>query len=377
MKRAVLWLPALLLAFVLTACRGASKPSWPELIDLGQKYLIELDYEQAILTFTQAIELEPQRGEAYIGRGDAYAALAEGADSPENYQNARADYEAGASYLNPSWDLVEKLAGVYAAQGDADALQALLQQAAGTLGSGGDLDGLLGKYGYVQDESGTVKQLSGDELLEELYNYNWQVSPYIYNNLWPLSYFEKNLRPAVAPLQRLIDAEPERAEEYGAMLADVYYLLGEMDHVLETRRWLYELTGNEIYSPEGHTQTGTGESVAPDGSTYTEAVEYQYNGYGQITVSIYADRISYTEFNERGQMTSSRDEYASGERYAESEYLYDTEGRIAQKTFSAQSLSDIQKYSYDGNQVHVVTERTVNGSTEQIGETTYNLDEYN
>lgn len=44
-------------------------------VDLGQKYLLSLDYEQAIAAFEIAIELEPKNVDAYLGMADAYVAM--------------------------------------------------------------------------------------------------------------------------------------------------------------------------------------------------------------------------------------------------------------------------------------------------------------
>ena len=44
-------------------------------LDLGQKYLEEQNYEQAIVAFNEAIEIDPMSVEAYLGLADAYVAL--------------------------------------------------------------------------------------------------------------------------------------------------------------------------------------------------------------------------------------------------------------------------------------------------------------
>lgn len=54
-------------------------------MNLGNRYLLAMDYEKAAQAFTAAITIEPKKAEAYIGRGDAYAGLKE----PEK---AQADY---------------------------------------------------------------------------------------------------------------------------------------------------------------------------------------------------------------------------------------------------------------------------------------------
>ena len=68
----------------LTACGGQSnQTSWQEQYDLGVRYLSEGNYEEAIIAFTAAIEIDPKRVEtyeslanAYIATGDEDAALA-------------------------------------------------------------------------------------------------------------------------------------------------------------------------------------------------------------------------------------------------------------------------------------------------------------
>ena len=46
-----------------------------EQLDLGQKYLEEQDYEQAIVAFNKAIEIDDKCVEAYIGLADAYVGI--------------------------------------------------------------------------------------------------------------------------------------------------------------------------------------------------------------------------------------------------------------------------------------------------------------
>jgi len=46
-----------------------------ELLDLGEKYLLELNYEQALVQFTKVIEIEPMNPRGYTGAAEVYAAL--------------------------------------------------------------------------------------------------------------------------------------------------------------------------------------------------------------------------------------------------------------------------------------------------------------
>lgn len=44
-------------------------------LDLGQKYLEEQNYEQAVVAFNKVIEIDPMSVEAYLGLANAYVGL--------------------------------------------------------------------------------------------------------------------------------------------------------------------------------------------------------------------------------------------------------------------------------------------------------------
>ncbi|MGN0736078.1 MAG: tetratricopeptide repeat protein [Anaerovoracaceae bacterium] len=64
------YLIVLMLAICLCACNGSS--NLDELLELGVKYLDEQNYEEAIITFEQAIEIDEKCEQAYMGLADAY-----------------------------------------------------------------------------------------------------------------------------------------------------------------------------------------------------------------------------------------------------------------------------------------------------------------
>ena len=71
MKRFFYILLAALLLLTLAACSKAPEadpadeaPDWQAKYDLGVRYLSEGKYEEAILAFTAAIEIDPKRAEA-------------------------------------------------------------------------------------------------------------------------------------------------------------------------------------------------------------------------------------------------------------------------------------------------------------------------
>ena len=69
-------LTIIVLSAYLSAC---TKPSTTlnasELLNLGEKHLIELNYEQAVVQFTKLIEIEPMNARAYTGLAEAYIGL--------------------------------------------------------------------------------------------------------------------------------------------------------------------------------------------------------------------------------------------------------------------------------------------------------------
>lgn len=58
--------------FCLAACEESAEARWQEQYDLGVRYLSEGNYEEAIIAFTAAIEIDPKRPEAYLRLADVH-----------------------------------------------------------------------------------------------------------------------------------------------------------------------------------------------------------------------------------------------------------------------------------------------------------------
>ena len=54
-------------------------------LELGEKYLSELDYNSAVLEFTSVIEVNPRSEDAYLGRGEAYLGLGDFDSAVDDY----------------------------------------------------------------------------------------------------------------------------------------------------------------------------------------------------------------------------------------------------------------------------------------------------
>lgn len=134
MKQIRLFAVGIVLLLFVAACGGGVSAKWQEQYDLGMKYLLEEDYEEAVLAFTAAIEIEPKLPEAYIGRGDAYVGLSnakdiEEADKNAYYDLALGDYIAAIEIKSDVPEYYEKLMGAYydGANVDMERLKKLLE----------------------------------------------------------------------------------------------------------------------------------------------------------------------------------------------------------------------------------------------------------
>ncbi len=81
---------------------GSSSRKLHQQLDLGDKYITELDYDNAIIAYEKAIEIDPDSEEAYIGLANAYIELIDLA--MENFDNNHS--EESVKYIT---DLLNKL----------------------------------------------------------------------------------------------------------------------------------------------------------------------------------------------------------------------------------------------------------------------------
>lgn len=89
---------------LIAGCAQTTEDKISAQLALGQKYLLEQDYEQAIVAFNKVIELDPRQIEAYEGLMDAYTATAD-------YSNALVAYQNGLQYLDEASEEQEAYPG--------------------------------------------------------------------------------------------------------------------------------------------------------------------------------------------------------------------------------------------------------------------------
>ena len=159
MRRICSWILTIALVLGLCACGQNVKAQWQEQYDLGVRYLSEGNYEEAVIAFTAAIDIDPKRAEGYTGRGDAYALSG---DTEDNLSAALADYEAALELdetLPGAW---LGLADVYIRQGDYDKALEVLREALEKTNNDQSIADKIEEMeaGNFTDSSGNARQIS-------------------------------------------------------------------------------------------------------------------------------------------------------------------------------------------------------------------------
>lgn len=332
----VIWAAAALA--LLTACFGKAAPTWQEEYDLGGRYLQEMDYEQAILAFTNAIEIDTANAQAYLGRGDSYLALARGAEGGEQieyYRSAMADYETALASVGASWELFEKLAEACENTGNALKLDRLVTNVQDTLQDDPRFQDWLQQHGYVAAADGTVEHLTASGVEEAMAGLSatGAFEDYLVTDAARRPY----LLAAVPILEKTLDdAEAGRSVNqiwgYGWALSKVYYLLYDLDKVLETRKRVYELTGDEFFAPAEHDWN--------DG---------HYNEYGQLlSYSTAEGDTGAFEYDALGRRIVSHS-VVNGSAWTTT-YQYGEDGRLL-RAQTDDAYGSYDEFRYDGNQI--------------------------
>ncbi len=134
---------SLILAIVLTmalftSCAEPAEALTSVYLNLGEKYLTDLNYEEAIVYFNKVIEVEPKNARAYLGSAEAYEALGDIDSAISILANALSEFsddvDVQIEFLerlielepaNAEWYL--NLAQIYINNGDTDTAIEILQ----------------------------------------------------------------------------------------------------------------------------------------------------------------------------------------------------------------------------------------------------------
>lgn len=229
---------------LIAGCAQTTEDKISAQLALGQKYLLEQDYEQAIVAFNKIIELDPRQIEAYEGLMDAYTATAD-------YSNALTTYQNGLQYLD---EMVEEQAAYLdylglIAEGvrdyEIDSSEAAAQKVAwaseiiaydpGVIAAyEGQIDGYLyqGDVDSAYESYQDAEEADNGERTEELEDEKEQIEAATkeqYDN-------EEDLDKKSQLIERLIDLDPDNAE-YPSELEQIHE---EQERLLEEQERIRE-----------------------------------------------------------------------------------------------------------------------------------------
>ena len=188
MKRAISVLLGVIMSVMLCAC-GQKASAWQEQYDLGVRYLSEGNYEEAIIAFTTAIEIDPKHTDAYIGRGDAYIGSGE---TEENLAAALEDYQSALDLDDTRADAYLGLADVYIRQGEYEKAQDILEKGFEKTGD----QSIADKINEI--ESGIFLDSSSNVRRQNEYNENHELVGYTttsyneYGSMQRSSWYDQN-----------------------------------------------------------------------------------------------------------------------------------------------------------------------------------------
>ena len=160
MKRVFLLILGAFFLVGLCACgAGESVPTWQEQYDLGIRYLSEGNYEEAIIAFTVAIEIDPKQAPAYVGRGNAHILSGE---TEENLAAAQADYEQAIELNKTNADAYLGLADVYIRQKAYDKALEILLSGLTETGQNQEISDKISEIesGNISDSAGNPRRIS-------------------------------------------------------------------------------------------------------------------------------------------------------------------------------------------------------------------------
>ncbi len=330
MKNKKIWLILLIIVMVICATvavgimayNGSDAVRFKKQLDLGQKYLSEMNYEEAVVAFNQAIEIDPRSVDAYLGLADAYLGLS--------------DEEAALAALKKG----------YEATGD-ERLKARIDEInAARNASSGEADVPAEENDEIADRVEEIWKFMVTEI--NIFRQDTRGETYLLT-------YEQNealFRPLAEELEAYLEQE-EGSWESTAWheLGLIYCRLGEMDKCLEARRRGYEITGGDYLAPEvnecqnGNTEDEYGRPIESEAGTRT---------YGEGDRYITWDGTS-----------------SSGEP-SHFEYEYDDLGRTAIVYNSTENGEIRPAYIYEYHGDNTVTVTTDYGTSSSTQILTYN-----
>lgn len=301
------------------------------LLELGQRYLEELNYEQAIVCYKEYLEIDPKCVEAYAGLAQAYVGLEEYEKALEVLTDGYAVTGDGSllelsSRIETQYneilmaeinegDPTEETDAVEEDTEQKEAVFYLIKESQYTNGE------LVDAREYEYDAFGNVVE-------EVYYSADGSVSrKYVYKNEYNA---EGNLQKTVRYDDRgdILSRKEYKYRENGKKEQVIWYSLNG------------SMIGEEEYDIDGNLVKDT--DYNSDGSIYS-TYEYEYDANGNVS------SMRSKRYYEDGDIHLYGDN-----RYEE----YDSDGKITSSTIYDEDGDDIlsyEEYDSDGNSVRIMT----------------------
>lgn len=97
----------------MTLIYGSPSRKLRKQIELGEKYLSELNYEQAIAVFKEALNIDPSNQESILGITKAYSDWSSGLAAQQDYETAVAKLDEARYLLPDSQTIAEREVDIY------------------------------------------------------------------------------------------------------------------------------------------------------------------------------------------------------------------------------------------------------------------------
>mgnify|MGYP006065127875 FL=1 len=233
-----------ILLFIAAACGKSALEKWQEQYDLGQQYLLEENYEEAIVAFTAAIESDPKQADAYLGRGDAYILSGE---TEENLMQALADYRQVLEMDEANASAYLGVADVYIRQGEYEAALEVLNEGLEKIRENDEIVAKIEeiKSGNITDSSGNTRRMSSYDssgVLRWYHEYTYDASG---KQISATSYDSSGNQTGHVDIQ--YDKNGRRIVDF-IIYTDV---IGEVTKCVREYNESGQLIRNEYYDPQG------------------------------------------------------------------------------------------------------------------------------
>lgn len=316
----------------IVASQGGDNAKLQKLLDAGQKYLAEMNYEQAIAVYEEVIALEPKNVEAYLGMAEAYIGMG--------------DTESAIKALETGYEITKD-------KRLQDMLEGLLA---------GDNAEVNNTEENLPEDTSAVADTGLDMTDEELLQKVTFINNYYYSD-WGgfssesyamhLTTEERNaiLSEFVPILREAINREVDDLWFLYLYLNRVYVAMGDLDACLALRQEATAVLGERAvneFTPEEYKVT-------------TDFFVKTYDAYGRCLEDV-EDTNKYTyEYSEVSGLDAVHTVYVIDSFdgiYNEHHLEYDSEGRISAYVYCSENGSRNMRhtYTYEGNRVTDTTE---------------------